>query len=160
MSFTNKITIYFDTMGCAKNLVDSEYALGGLRTAGFGLTEDPFAAQVVVVNTCGFINDAKQESIERLLELAALKQEGECLLLAATGCLVQRYRQELPAELPEVDLWLGTDEYDQLPERLWQALAEHSGQKLAKLQKQAGAKPSGECAELPERVLQIGRAHV
>ena len=105
-------------MGCAKNLVDSEYALGGLRTAGFGLTEDPFAAQVVVVNTCGFINDAKQESIERLLELAALKQEGECLLLAATGCLVQRYRQELPAELPEVDLWLGTDEYDQLPERL------------------------------------------
>ncbi len=153
MSFTNKINIYFDTMGCAKNLVDSEYALGGLRTAGFGLTEDPFAAQVVVVNTCGFINDAKQESIERLLELAALKQEGECLLLAATGCLVQRYRQELPAELPEVDLWLGTDEYDQLPERLWQALAEHSGQKLAKLQKQAGAKPSGECAELPERVL-------
>ena len=89
-------------MGCAKNLVDSEYALGGLRAAGFGLTEDPFAAQVVVVNTCGFINDAKQESIERLLELAALKQEGECLLLAATGCLVQRYRQELPAELPEV----------------------------------------------------------
>lgn len=153
MGFTNKINIYFDTMGCAKNLVDSEYALGGLRAAGFGLTEDPFAAQVVVVNTCGFINDAKQESIERLLELAALKQEGECLLLAATGCLVQRYRQELPAELPEVDLWLGTDEYDQLPERLWQALAEHSGQKLAKLQKQAGAKPSGECAELPERVL-------
>lgn len=154
MSFTNKINIYFDTMGCAKNLVDSEYALGGLRAAGFALTEDPFAAQVVVVNTCGFINDAKQESIERLLELAALKQEGECLLLAATGCLVQRYRQELPAELPEVDLWLGTEEYDQLPERLWQALAEVTGQKLAKLQKAAGAKQTdGGCAALPPRVL-------
>lgn len=153
MSFSNKINIYFDTMGCAKNLVDSEYALGGLRAAGFALTEDPFAAQVVVVNTCGFINDAKQESIERLLELAALKQEGECLLLVATGCLVQRYRQELPAELPEVDLWLGTDEYDQLPERLWQALAEATGQKLARLQKAAGVKQPLERAALPERVL-------
>ena len=129
-NFSDNIYIYFDTMGCAKNLVDSEYALAGLAAAGFVRTEDPFCAQVVVVNTCGFINDAKQESIIRLLELAALKQEGQCLVLAATGCLAQRYRQELPTEMPEVDLWLGTEEYDQLPQRLEQLLQ----QKLAKPQ--------------------------
>lgn len=117
----NKIKVYMDTMGCSKNLVDSEFALGRLLAAGFEPVEDPFAAQVVVVNTCGFINDAKEESIERLLELAQLKDEG-LLLLAATGCLVQRYRQELAAELPEVDIWLGTDEYDQLAGRIWQEL--------------------------------------
>lgn len=148
MSITNRINIYFDTMGCAKNLVDSEYALGGLRAAGFDLTEDPFTAQVVVVNTCGFINDAKQESIERLLELAALKQEGDCLLLAATGCLVQRYRDELPAELPEIDLWLGTEEYAQLPELLWQALEEKLGAKaVAKLRKAAEKALPAACGE-------------
>lgn len=129
-NFSDTIYIYFDTMGCAKNLVDSEYALAGLAAAGFVRTEDPFSAQVVVVNTCGFINDAKQESINRLLELAELKQEGKCLVLAATGCLVQRYRRELPAEMPEVDVWLGTEEYDDLPQRLEQALQ----QKLAKPQ--------------------------
>lgn len=118
----NKIKLYFDTMGCSKNLVDSEYALGRLRSFGFEPTADPFEAQVVVVNTCGFINDAKEESIERLLELAQLKEEG-CLVLAATGCLVQRYREELAAEIPEVDVWLGTEEYDRLPELLWAALS-------------------------------------
>lgn len=121
-NFAEPVYIYFDTMGCAKNLVDSEYALAKLAAAGFVRTEDPFQAQVVVVNTCGFINDAKQESINRLLELAYLKQDGCCLLLAATGCLAQRYLHELPEEMPEVDLWLGTEAYDELPERLWQLL--------------------------------------
>jgi ribosomal protein S12 methylthiotransferase len=124
------IKIYFDTMGCSKNLADSEYALGRLVAAGFERTDDPFAAQIAVVNTCGFINDAKQESIERILELAALKEEGECLLLVATGCLTQRYREELTAELPEVDILLGTEEYDKLPEMLWQALSGMSKRKI------------------------------
>jgi ribosomal protein S12 methylthiotransferase len=124
------IKIYFDTMGCSKNLADSEYALGRLVESGFERTEDPFEAQIAVVNTCGFINDAKQESIERILELAALKEEGECLLLVATGCLTQRYREELAAELPEVDILLGTEEYDKLPEILWQALGQISKRKI------------------------------
>lgn len=129
------IKIYLDTMGCSKNLTDSEYALGGLLTAGFALTEDPFAAQVIIVNTCGFINDAKEESIERILELAALKEQGDCLLLAATGCLTQRYGAELLAEMPEIDLLLGVNDYDRLPELLREKLAARLGKKL-KLPKQ------------------------
>lgn len=124
------IKIYFDTMGCSKNLADSEYALGGLVSAGFALTDDPFTAQVIVVNTCGFINDAKEESIERILELAALKEEGACLLLAATGCLTERYGAELRAEMPEIDLLLGVNDYDKLPELLKEALAARLGKKL------------------------------
>ena len=126
----NEIKIYFDTMGCAKNLADSEYTLGGLVSAGFSITDDPFEAQVVVVNTCGFINDAKEESIERILELSALKQDGDCLLLVATGCLTQRYRDELAAEMPEIDLMLGTNDYDKLPGLLLEALSARLGKKI------------------------------
>ncbi len=125
------IKIYFDTMGCAKNLADSEYALGGLVSAGFQITEDPFDADVIVVNTCGFINDAKQESIERILELAALKEEGRCRLLAATGCLTQRYGAELAAEMPEIDLLLGVNDYAELPGLIRAKLAEQAHKKLA-----------------------------
>ncbi len=126
------VKIYFDTMGCAKNLADSEYALGGLVSAGFALTEDPFEAQIVVVNTCGFINDAKQESIERILELAELKEQGELLLLVATGCLTQRYGEELAVEMPEIDLLLGTEDYVELPYLLWEKLAEQAGKRQPK----------------------------
>lgn len=130
------IKIYFDTMGCAKNLADSEYALGGLVAAGFQIADDPFDADVIVVNTCGFINDAKQESIERILELAALKEEGRCRLLAATGCLTQRYGAELAAEMPEIDLLLGVNDYAELPSLIRQKLSEQAHKKLA-----APAKP-------------------
>ncbi len=116
------IKIYFDTLGCAKNLADSEYALAGLVAAGFALTAEPAAADVIVVNTCGFINDAKQESIERILELTRLKEAGCCRLLAATGCLTQRYGAELAAEMPEIDLLLGVNDYDRLPELLLEKL--------------------------------------
>lgn len=122
--------VYWDTMGCAKNLTDSEYALAGLLAAGFELTDDPFAAQILVVNTCGFINDAKQESIDRILELAQLKDEGEALLLVVTGCLSQRYQQELADAMPEVDLMLGVAEYAELPARLQQAVQQRISKKL------------------------------
>lgn len=121
--------VYWDTMGCAKNLTDSEYALAGLLAAGFELTNDPFEAEILVVNTCGFINDAKQESIERILELAQLKEQGEALLLVVTGCLSQRYREELSEAMPEVDLMLGVDEYAGLPEMLRLAV-QQLGRKL------------------------------
>ncbi len=124
--------VYWDTMGCAKNLTDSEYALAGLVAAGFELTDDPFEAQVLVVNTCGFINDAKQESIERILELAQLKEDGEALLLVVTGCLSQRYQQELADAMPEVDLMLGVNEYAELPG----LLRERLGRKLRLTERQ------------------------
>ncbi len=124
------INVFLDTMGCSKNLADSEYALGGLKSAGFVITDDPFAAQVIIVNTCGFINDAKEESIERILELAALKDEADCCLLVATGCLTQRYGDELWREMPEIDLLLGVNDYDRLPELIKQKLAEKAGKKL------------------------------
>lgn len=125
------IKIYFDTMGCAKNLADSEYALGGLVSAGFLIVEDPFEADVIVVNTCGFINDAKQESIERILELAALKEEGRCRLLVATGCLTQRYGADLAAEMPEIDLLLGVNDYAELPSLIQHKLLGQTHKKLA-----------------------------
>lgn len=125
----NTVRIFLDTMGCSKNLADSEYALGGLLSAGYDLTDDPFEAQVIIVNTCGFINDAKEESIERILELAALKDEGECLVLAATGCLCERYGEELQAAMPEIDLMLGVNDYDKLPQILSERLRAKIGKK-------------------------------
>lgn len=120
----NKVMIYLDSLGCAKNLVDSEYALGLLDEAGFGITADPFEAQVVLVNTCGFINDAKEESIERILELAQLKEEN-CLLLVVTGCLSQRYGAELQEVLPEIDLLFGTAQYEEIADAIKAELKKH-----------------------------------
>lgn len=114
--------VYLDSLGCVKNLVDSEMALGLLADAGFLLTDEPEEAQVIIVNTCGFINDAKEESIARILELADLKEKN-CRLLVVCGCLSQRYRQELRQEMPEIDLLLGTEEYGCLVEKIDRALS-------------------------------------
>lgn len=133
ISGKNVFKVYWDTMGCAKNLTDSEYALAGLRKAGFALTDDPFEAQILVVNTCGFINDAKQESIERILELAQLKDEGEALLLVVTGCLSERYREELAEAMPEVDVMLGVNEYDGLADVLHDAMQKRLNRKVKKV---------------------------
>ncbi|MEE9275358.1 MAG: 30S ribosomal protein S12 methylthiotransferase RimO [bacterium] len=105
------------SLGCAKNTVDSEIMLAALVRAGYELVGDAADAQVAIVNTCGFIEDAKRESIETILELAALKEEGLETLVVA-GCLAERYRGELAQGLPEVDLFLGTREYDRLPDLL------------------------------------------
>jgi ribosomal protein S12 methylthiotransferase len=103
--------VYLHTLGCPKNRVDSEVMLGTFLEAGFRLVQDPAAAEVVVVNTCGFIESAKAESVDAIVELSELKQSGRCKKLVVTGCLVQRHADELAKELPEVDHFLGTGAY-------------------------------------------------
>ena len=103
--------VYMHTLGCPKNRVDSEVMLGTLAEAGYRLVQDPAKAEIIVVNTCGFIESAKEESVDAILELAAMKGEGSCKKLVVTGCLVQRHADELARELPEVDHFLGTGAY-------------------------------------------------
>src|ERR1044071_846957 len=98
------------SLGCPKNLVDSEVMLGLARQAGHELTRDASDADVLVVNTCAFIDKAKRESIDTILEMAELKKSGRCQTLIVTGCMAQRYRDELRAEIPEIDAVLGTGE--------------------------------------------------
>ena len=99
------------TLGCPKNRVDSEVMLGTLADAGYRLVQDPRRAEVIVVNTCGFIESAKQESVAAILELAEMKTSGRCRKLVVAGCLTQRYHSELAAEIPEVDHFVGTGAY-------------------------------------------------
>ncbi|MDH5672080.1 MAG: 30S ribosomal protein S12 methylthiotransferase RimO [Myxococcales bacterium] len=102
--------IHFVSLGCPKNRVDTEVMLGVSARAGYRHVDDPHAAEVIVVNTCGFVEAAKQESIETVLELAELKQQGLCRTLIMTGCLSQRYAGELAQGLPEVDHFLGSSD--------------------------------------------------
>jgi ribosomal protein S12 methylthiotransferase len=102
------------SLGCPKNLVDSEVMLGLAQGAGHELTEDAAQADVLVVNTCAFIDKAKQESIDTILELAQHKTHGRCRKLVVTGCLAERYRDELKAEIPEIDVVLGTSEVESI----------------------------------------------
>ncbi len=113
--------IYFISLGCDKNLVDSEYMLGLLREAGHTLTEEEGEAEAIIVNTCCFIHDAKEESIETILEAAGYKENGKCRVLLVTGCLAERYRSEITAEIPEVDAVLGTASFDEIVNVLRQA---------------------------------------
>jgi len=106
------------SLGCAKNRVDTERMLGILEGMGHRIVNDPGEASVLIVNTCGFIEPAKQESINTILEMAAYKKTGRCKTLVVTGCLSERYRKELTEGLPEVDLFLGVHEYEKLPELL------------------------------------------
>lgn len=118
--------IYFISLGCDKNLVDSEYMLGLLRDAGHTLTEDETEAEAIIINTCCFIHDAKQESIETILEAAEYKKSGNCRVLAVTGCLAQRYRSEIMEEIPEVDVILGTASFDEVVTALAEAEEAHT----------------------------------
>ena len=104
------MNVHFVSLGCPKNRVDTEVMLGHTAEAGHQLVAQPEAADVIVVNTCGFIGEAKQESIDAILEMARHKQAGTCKRLVVAGCLSQRYPKELAAEMPEVDQFLGTDE--------------------------------------------------
>ncbi|HBO85149.1 MAG TPA: 30S ribosomal protein S12 methylthiotransferase RimO, partial [Deltaproteobacteria bacterium] len=104
------------SLGCPKNLVDSEVMLGILEEEGYHLTASEDDADVLIVNTCGFIGDAKEESIDEILRLAEYKKNGRCRLLIVTGCLTQRYKDELANELPEVDYFIGTGEYFRIAE--------------------------------------------
>jgi ribosomal protein S12 methylthiotransferase len=100
----------FISLGCPKNLVDSEVMMGRLKQEGYELTSDAAEADTLVVNTCGFIDAAKKESVEAILEAARLKSEGKCQRLVVAGCLVERYRDELRAEMPEIDAFIGTSQ--------------------------------------------------
>ena len=104
----------FVSLGCPKNLVDGEVMLGLARDAGHEITADPAAADAIVVNTCAFIDEAKEESIDAILEMAKLKRDGGARKLIVTGCLAERYRDQLKAEIPEIDVVLGTGEVPEI----------------------------------------------
>ena len=106
--------ILFISLGCDKNLVDTEVMLGLLASRGYEMTDDETQADVIVINTCCFIHDAKEESIQNILEMAEYKKRGTVKALIVTGCLAQRYRQEIIDEIPEVDEVLGTTAYDKI----------------------------------------------
>lgn len=110
------IKISFISLGCDKNLVDSEVMLGLLRDKGYTLINDEQEADVIVVNTCGFIQDAKEESIETIIEMGKYKDSGKCKALIVTGCLAQRYQEELVEGMPEIDAILGVSNYDKIIE--------------------------------------------
>ncbi len=111
------------SLGCAKNQVDTQTMLGYLAAAGHTFTGEPSEADVLIVNTCGFITPAKEESIDAIFEMAQYKESGNCRLLVVTGCLSERYRKELTEEMPEVDLFLGVREYEKLPRLIAEKLS-------------------------------------
>jgi len=113
------------SLGCAKNLVDGETMLGHLERAGVELTADAAQADVVLVNTCGFIDDAKRESIDSILEVVEAKQKGEVRRLVVTGCMAQAYAEELRREIPEINAFVGLDELEQITEAVRGELSDH-----------------------------------
>ena len=106
----------FISLGCCKNLVDTEVMLYNLHAAGFEITPNEEEAEIIVINTCGFIESAKQEAIENILDAASLKEWGKCRHIIATGCLVERYREEVMREMPEIDALVGIGSLDDIAE--------------------------------------------
>ncbi len=109
----SKGNVFFVSLGCDKNLVDTEVMLGHIRDAGYELVNEEAEADIVIVNTCSFIHDAKEESVQTILEMSTLK-ESNLKGLIAVGCLTQRYQEELIREIPELDGILGTSNYDEI----------------------------------------------
>ncbi len=140
--------ILFVSLGCDKNRVDAEKMLGLLSGQGWQLTDDEMEADVIVINTCCFINEAKEESIRNILEYARCKEEGHCRALICTGCMAQRYAEEIREELPEVDAVVGTTAYDRIAEVIQEALRGERSQVMDDLSRLA--LPQG------ERVLTTG----
>ena len=120
------MNVLFISLGCDKNLVDTEVMLGLLAKKGYKMTDDETTADVIVVNSCCFINDAKEESIQTILDMARYKEEGNLKALIVTGCLAQRYKQEIIDEIPEVDAVLGTTSYANIVDAIEEALEGHS----------------------------------
>lgn len=117
------MNILFVSLGCDKNLVDTEVMLGLLASKGHQMVDDELEADIIVINTCCFIHDAKEESIQTILEMAELKKEGRLKALIVTGCLAQRYQKEIVEEIPEVDAILGTTAYDKILEAVDEVLS-------------------------------------
>ena len=111
-----KPSVYLVSLGCAKNLVDSEVMLGYLIKAKFPIVRVPNKAEIIIINTCSFIRDAKEESLETIVNLSSYKKTGACNLLIVTGCLPQRYGDALSKLIPEVDVFIGTDEFYRIVE--------------------------------------------
>ncbi len=114
----SKQKIFLISLGCSKNLVDSENLLGLLEKAGFRLVSSIEEAETAIINTCGFIQSAVEESIDTILEVAAHKKKGQLKKIFVLGCFVQRYGSKLPMEIPEVDGWLGTGEIHRIADIL------------------------------------------
>jgi len=119
------LTIYLESLGCSKNLVDAEFMLGILNKHGYKLTNNDDKADVIILNTCGFIESAKQESINKIIELGKLK-ENRLKLLVVSGCLAERYHEELVREIPEVDAVVGTGNYNEIINIINDGLADYS----------------------------------
>lgn len=129
------MNILFISLGCDKNLVDSEVMLGMLADKGYYFTDDETRADVVVVNTCCFINDAKEESINTILEMAELKKSGQVKALIVTGCLAQRYQEEIQEEIEEVDAIIGTSAIEAIVDTLEEVLSGHRKNHIEALDK-------------------------
>lgn len=123
MNNSTRPTVGMVSLGCAKNLVDSENMLGMLRDRGYEIVNDPAQAEIIFVNTCGFIESAKQESIDAIFEMAEYKKTGKLKKLFVTGCLAQRYADALASEMPEVDGFMGVADYARLYDMLDEAMA-------------------------------------
>lgn len=107
-------SLFFTSLGCSKNLVDSQVMLGHLKLDGFTIAQQPEDAEVIIVNTCSFVEAAKRESIDTVLDLAEFKIDGRCQALVMSGCMAQRYHGELESEMPEIDMFIGTGEYHKI----------------------------------------------
>ena len=134
------------SLGCVKNRVDSEQMLGEMTRAGMEITSEPAEADVLIVNTCGFIAPAKEESIDAIFEMAEYKKTGRCRVLCVTGCLAQRYKDDLLRDIPEIDCLLGVSQYARLTEYLAQAL---SGTRPADTRRQSGFLECGRVLTTP-----------
>ncbi len=126
--------ILYISLGCDKNLVDSEVMLALIKNRGFELTDDEYEAELIIINTCTFINDAKEESINTILDMAQYKEIGKLRGLIVTGCLAQRYKEEIFSEMPEVDAIVGTTSYDQINSVIDEVLEGNKSIKMADLQ--------------------------
>ena len=118
--------VYIETLGCVKNRVDSEIMIGALLSDGLELAPTPQDAEIVTINTCGFIEKAVTESIDRILQLAEYKKEGLCKKIIVTGCLSERYRDRLLKEIPEIDAILGSSDFTQISSVIKSILTERS----------------------------------
>ena len=134
------------SLGCVKNRVDTEEMLSFLKEDGFSFVADSAQAQVLIVNTCGFITSAKEESIDAILEMAEHKKSGQCQVLCVTGCLAQRYEKELLADIPEIDVLTGVSQYPALPGLIREALG---GKRQSRTQRENGFNNCGRVLTTP-----------
>ena len=119
------MNIGFISLGCSKNLIDTEIVIGKLKKANYKVVNDANLADIIIINTCGFIDSAKEEAINTILEMAQYKEK-RCKFLIVMGCLVQRYYEELVKELPEVDLFIKIDEYDEIFDKIDKLVKENT----------------------------------